>query len=199
MNNVLVLNSGMYAIHIIDWQKAISLIYRGQASVVDEDYRRYNFDEWTELSAMISDSPNGFVHSVNLKVAVPEVIALNFYDRLPDSDVKFTRKNIYHHYVSKCCYCGKRFATPQLNLDHVIPRSKGGTTSWDNIVLSCIPCNTKKGSKTIEETNLTMHYKPSKPLWRPTYAVSLKSGMKIKVSWQKFINSCYWEGSLDKD
>jgi len=196
MNNVLVLNSGMYAIHIIDWQKAISLIYRGQASVVDEDYRRYNFDEWTELSAMISDSPNGFVHSVNLKVAVPEVIALNFYDRLPDSDVKFTRKNIYHHYVSKCCYCGKRFATPQLNLDHVIPRSKGGTTSWDNIVLSCIPCNTKKANRTPVEAGLKMHYSPSKPKWKPALSLHIKTGVPLRHSWQKFVDVLYWNSEL---
>lgn len=197
--SILCLNRNFYAIHVMNWERAMTLLYRGHASVLDEQFNRYSFDDWRDFSQLMKEYPNGVIRTVNFKIAIPEIIVLEYYDELPDSEVKFTRKNIYHHYGSKCCYCGKKFNSTELNLDHVYPKCKGGKTGWENIVLSCIPCNTRKGSSTVEETNLTMHYKPSKPLWRPTYAVSLKSGMKIKVSWQKFIDSCYWEGSLDKN
>ena len=198
-SDCLVLNRSYTAIQVVDWQKAICLIYRDHASVVDEDYRTYSFDEWKEFSQLMSDSPNGFVRSISFKIAVPEIIVLKFYDKLPDSDVRFTRKNIYHHYGYKCCYCGSKFKDKDLNLDHVFPKSKGGRTNWENIVLSCIPCNAAKGNRTPEEANMKQFYKASKPIWRPSYALSVKTNFKAKLSWQKFIDTVYWNSELESN
>jgi len=197
MGNVLVLNRNFYAIHVASWQKAISLMYRDEAYALDDDCRRYSFDEWKDLSQMIEDNPNGYVRSVNFKIAVPEVIVLAHFDRLPDSEVKFTRKNIYHHYNNRCCYCGKRYGTKELNLDHILPKSRGGKSTWENIVLSCIPCNGNKDNRTPSEAGMKMHYQSSAPTWKPGYAICVKTGMRVKKSWQKFVDSCYWNSEIE--
>jgi 5-methylcytosine-specific restriction endonuclease McrA len=198
MRDVLVLNRNYYAIQIVSWERAMTLVYIGHADVIDEEYRRYGFEDWTELSQMLSDSPSGFVHTAKLKIAIPEVIALNFYDKLPTSEVRFTRKNIYQHYEFKCCYCGKKFNTKDLNLDHVLPKSRGGKTEWSNIVLSCIPCNTDKANKTPQEAGLTMHYQPTKPHWRSQLALCVNTHVKKRQSWQRFIDTVYWNSEIEE-
>src|SRR5687768_11014485 len=106
MSDTLVLNKNYYAIHIMDWQRAISLLYQGHADALDENLQPYDFEDWKELSAVMESHPGRFVHTVTYRIAVPEVIRLTRYDRLPKAEVKFTRRNIYEHYGHKCCYCG---------------------------------------------------------------------------------------------
>ena len=196
-NDVLVLNRSFYAVQITSWQRALTLVYTDRASIVDEEYRTYSFEDWQELSRMIKNHPAGFIKTPNFKIAVPEVIALKFYDRLPTTEVKFTRRNLYEHYNYRCCYCGKKFASSELNLDHVIPRSRGGKTNWANIVTACIPCNLKKANKLPDEAGMALLTKPSKPKWRGSLALSLNSSVKIRASWQRFIDNMYWNGELD--
>ncbi|MFA5790753.1 MAG: HNH endonuclease [Caldisericia bacterium] len=198
MSEVLVLNRNFYAIHVAHWQHAMSLLFKEHAYVIDNDFQKWNFSEWVELSKMMDNHPAGYIHTVSLKIAIPEVIALSLYDELPVTDVKFTRKNIYRHYAHKCCYCGNKFGTEDLNLDHVLPSSRGGETNWANIVLSCIPCNTKKGSHTPAEAGLKMFYQPSKPAWHPSYCLGIKTHINICESWKKFINKIYWDGELER-
>lgn len=196
MQDVLVLNRNYYAIHVASWQRAMTLLVSGHANVVDGDYKSYSFDDWKELSQMITDNPNGYINTPNFKIAVPEVIALTFYDRLPSREIKFTRKNLYHHYHFKCCYCGHKYDSSKMNLDHVVPRAKGGTTCWENIVLSCIPCNNKKANNTPTEAGMRMHYVPSKPKWRSVLSIGI--GLPVKQSWQKFVDDIYWNSELMK-
>jgi 5-methylcytosine-specific restriction endonuclease McrA len=197
--DVLVLNRSFYAIHITSWQRALSLLYIDHAAVVDGDYHTYSFEDWRQISAMTKDYPAGFINTPNFKIAIPEVIALKLYDHLPTTEVKFTRRNIYEHYGYRCCYCGNTFASPDLNLEHVIPRSRGGKTSWSNIVTSCIPCNLKKGNKLPSEAGMELLIKPSKPKWRGSISLMLNSPVKIRSSWQRFIDSAYWNGELDRE
>lgn len=199
MSEVLVLNKNFYAIQITSWRRAIGLLYLEHASVVDEDYRTYDFSDWCEMSRYMNNHPSGFVRTPTMRLAIPEVIALKLYDRLPAAEVKFTRKNIYEHYNYKCCYCGKKFPTSELNLDHVVPRSKGGKTTWDNIVTSCIKCNIKKGNNLPSESGMKLIIAPSKPKWSGAFSLVLRSNIKIKSSWQKFIDNVYWNIELDKD
>jgi 5-methylcytosine-specific restriction endonuclease McrA len=199
MQDVLVLNRSFMAIHVIDWRKAITLLVSEKADVIDEDYRKYSFLDWKELSSMMNDSPSGFVRSPSCKIAIPEVIILKTFDRLPSSDVKFTRRNIYKHYNLQCCYCGKKFDTKELNLDHVMPKSRGGKTNWENIVLSCIPCNTNKDDRTPKEAHLHMHYKPTKPTWHHSFSGRISSLAHNRITWEKFINSIYWHGEIEED
>ncbi|MDI6642105.1 MAG: HNH endonuclease, partial [Elusimicrobiota bacterium] len=184
---------------IISWQRALRLVYTDRANVVDEEYRTYSFTDWCELSKLIKEHPAGFIHTPKLKIAIPEVIALRFYDKVPFREVKFTRRNIYEHYGYRCCYCGKKFPSEKLNLDHVVPRARGGKTNWENMVTSCIDCNLKKGDRLIEEVNMKLKIKPTRPQTSPGLSVILKSPIKVKSSWQKFIDNVYWNIELDKD
>ncbi|MDI6756490.1 MAG: HNH endonuclease [Endomicrobiia bacterium] len=199
MSEVLVLNRNYYAIQITSWRRALGLLYVEHAEVIDEEYRAYNFADWLEISRMMENSPSGFVRTPSLKIAIPEVIALKFYDKLPASEAKFTRKNIYEHYSYRCCYCGKKFPTNALNLDHVVPRSRGGRTSWDNIVTSCVRCNIKKSNCLPSEAGMKMLVSPSKPKWSGALSLALRANIRIKTSWQKFVDNVYWNIELDRD
>jgi len=196
---VLVLNRSFYAICITSWQRALSLVYLDHASIVDEEYRTYSFEDWMQFSTMMQNSPSGFVRTPTFKIAIPEVIALKCYDRLPTTEVKFTRRNIYEHYGYRCCYCGNKFPAAELNLEHVIPKSRGGKTSWCNVVTSCIPCNVMKGNRLPDEAGMKLLTKPSKPRWRGSMALMFHSPLKIRSSWQRFIDTMYWNGELERE
>ena len=197
-SDVLVLNRSFYAIHITNWRRALSLVYLEHARVVDEDYRTYNFSYWRELSSMIETHPSGFIRTPSFRIAIPDVIALKAYDQLPVSEVKFTRRNIYDHYEYRCCYCGDKFATKDLNLEHVLPKSRGGASTWDNIVTSCIPCNLRKGDNLPGEAGMKLLIQPTRPKWKGAQSLVLHSNFRVKASWQKFIDNIYWNAELEK-
>jgi 5-methylcytosine-specific restriction endonuclease McrA len=184
------------AVQIVSWRRALSLVYADHARVVDEDYRTYSFEDWRELSS-IMEKGTKFVQTPTFKIAIPDVISLRNFDGLPKSEVKFTRRNIYEHYGYKCTYCGIKFSTNDLNLEHVIPRSRGGKTDWTNVVTSCIPCNLRKGNRLPLEANMALLVKPSKPKWSGTAAICFRPGFRIKASWQRFIDNVYWNSELD--
>ena len=196
----LVLNRNFMAIDVATWERAVSLLFQGAAEAVDENCRCYNFTDWAELSQMMKEHPAGFVHSVNMRLAIPDVIKLTQYDRIPRNDVVFTRRNILDHYGYRCCYCGKKFSAKDLNFDHVIPRSKGGKTNWDNIVASCYKCNSRKDDMTLKEAGMKLLVHPSRPKHQPVMkrlVVSLP--FKTRMSWQKFLDKAYWNVPLDQD
>lgn len=195
--DVLVLNNNFYAVQIISWRRALSLIYLDHARVVDEEYRTYNFEDWRELSNMSQAHPSGYIHTPSFKILIPDVITLRTFSGLPKSEVKFTRRNIYEHYGYKCSYCGKKFMTSELNLEHVLPRSRGGKTDWTNVVTSCIPCNLKKGNRLPDEAGMKLLVQPSKPNWSGPAAIAFRPGFKLKASWQRFVDNVYWNIELD--
>jgi 5-methylcytosine-specific restriction endonuclease McrA len=197
-SDVLVLNRNFYAVHIANWQRALSLVYAEHARVVDEEYRTYNFDDWREVSQIIHDHPSGYVTTPTFRIAIPEVIVLQRYDKMPVGEVKFTRRNIYEHYGHRCCYCGHKFNTQELNLEHVLPKSRGGKTDWSNIVTSCVPCNLRKADKLPEEAHMKLLIKPTKPRWRGSASLVLKAPFKMKASWQRFIDTVYWNTELEQ-
>lgn len=197
MSDVLVLNRSYFAVQIIDWRRALSLVYLDHARVVDEDYHTYTFDDWREFSTVVTNNPSGFINTPSFKIAIPEVITLRFFDGLPKSEVKFTRRNIYEHYNYRCAYCGKKHSTNELNLEHVMPRSRGGKTDWANVVTSCIACNLKKGSRLPHEAGMNLLVKPTKPKWSGAAALCFRPGFRIKASWQRFIDNIYWNTELE--
>lgn len=196
MSDTLVLNKNFTAIHIVSWQKSMSLLAQGAAEAVDENLQGYNFNDWCELSSMMEAGPK-FIHTTTMRIAVPEVIRLTKYDRLPKRDVKFTRSNIYTHYNNTCCYCGGKFSTKELNLDHVIPRSKGGHTNWTNIVLSCIPCNSRKDDMSPEQAGMKLLVKPSRPIWKGSRTITVQAPLPMPVSWSRLIDDKYWSSELE--
>lgn len=196
--HVLVLNRNLYAIQVTPWQRALSLLFLDRAAVVDEGYALHDCSSWLELSQGMAESPAGFIHTPTIKIAIPEVIALKFYDKVPRQQVPFTRRNIYQHYSYRCCYCGKHLPSSELNLDHVIPRSRGGPTDWSNIVTACVPCNLKKGSRLPQEAGMRLTVPVSRPKMRQGATLLARFPVAMRRSWQKFIDSVYWDSRLEE-
>jgi 5-methylcytosine-specific restriction endonuclease McrA len=197
--DVLILNRNFYALQVTSWQRALSLIYLGRAAVVDEEYRTYDFKDWVALSQEIEEHPAGFVTSPTLKIAIPEVVVLKFFGSIPRREVPFTRRNLYQHYGNRCCYCGRTLPSDALNLEHIIPRSRGGRSDWANVVTACIPCNLHKGNRLPTEAGMKLLVQPSKPHWRQGAALQFRIPVPIRRSWQRFIDNAYWDSRLEED
>lgn len=198
MADVLVLNRDLFPVNVVHFRRAIVLLYLGHADVIDEDFNKYDFNDWKELSEMIKNHPSGFVFTPSFKIAIPDVIALRFFNKVIPTKVKFTRRNIYELYKYRCCYCGKKFPPSQLNLDHIIPKSQGGKTEWRNVVTSCIGCNLKKGSRTPHQANMSLLINPQTPKSKTSLTLIIKPGIKLKSSWQRFVDNLYWNTELEE-
>ncbi|MCW1912510.1 HNH endonuclease [Luteolibacter sp. GHJ8] len=126
------------------------------------------------------------IHTVRLALRVPKIIVLGLYEKLPRMEVRFTRRNVFLRDKHTCQYCAKIFTEAELNLDHVMPRDKGGRTTWENIVTSCIRCNTRKANKLPHEANMHPLRKPAAPRWRPMFG--LRENAHSDESWTHFID-----------
>lgn len=201
-NNVLVLNKYYMAIQVTSARRAFSLLIKDFAEVVSlegDEYSAYDFTSWIEISKMKDSFPEeisawDWIRTVNFDIRVPKIIRLLFYDKLPRQTVKFNRKNIFARDENRCQYCGRKFPTSQLSLDHIVPRSRGGTSNWNNVVCCCLKCNVRKGGRTPEEGSLKLVKKPEKPRRNPLIQIRLNSE-KFK-SWQHFLDNAYWTVEL---
>jgi 5-methylcytosine-specific restriction endonuclease McrA len=196
--NVLVLNRLWQAINVCTVERAFMLLYMGHAEVVLEDsgdFQTFDFHEWREFSQ--GHHGEDVVHTVSFKIRIPRVILLLFFDRLPHKEVKFTRHNIFERDHNTCQYCGKHFDRRELNLDHIVPRDHGGTTTWENIVCACIPCNTRKANRTPTQAGMHLIKKPKRPKWRPFVNVTIAS--VAHDSWKHFLDLAYWNVELGED
>ena len=128
------------------------------------------------------------------EIAVPRIIRLLFYDRLPKQTVKFNRRNIFARDRNRCQYCGKRFPTSELTLDHIVPRSRGGTMTWVNLVCACVRCNVRKGGRLPREAGLRLITEPIQPKRSPVITLRLTSDRY--ASWKQFLNAAYWNVEL---
>ncbi|MEW6301945.1 MAG: HNH endonuclease [Verrucomicrobiota bacterium] len=196
---VLVLNRLWQAVNICTARRALTLLFQGHAQVVfgdnDGGFQTYDFPEWRDFSEQ-EPHPES-IHSISFRIRVPRVIMLLVFDRLPKKEVKFTRHNIFERDKSMCQYCGHVFDRKDLNLDHVIPRDRGGPTTWENIVCSCVPCNTRKGNRTPTEAGMHLIRKPKRPKWRPF--VQFNFGIDCHDSWKHFLDVAYWNVELGED
>jgi 5-methylcytosine-specific restriction endonuclease McrA len=199
--SVLVLNKLFMAIHIISVRRAFCLLCKDLAEVVsleDGQYATYDFHTWREVSEYRSrhfrQEDDDWVRTVNSEIQVPRVIRLVGYDKLPKQTVKFNRRNIFARDNNQCQYCGRKHATSELSLDHVIPRSQGGQSTWDNIVCACVNCNVRKGGRTPKEAHMTLIRKPEKPKRSPL--LNLKLTHRKYQSWKTFLENAYWSVEL---
>jgi len=159
---VLVLNRSYLPIHVTTVRRAFTLIYQGTALAVNGEYQTFDFLGWCQLSPDTERirTPRG-------PLRVPRVITLCGYDRVPRRHVRYSRLNIFTRDKFTCQYCGVSPHRSQLNLDHVIPRSLGGRTTWENVVCSCVECNRRKGGRTPAQARLRLLRSPVRPRWTP--------------------------------
>jgi 5-methylcytosine-specific restriction endonuclease McrA len=197
---VLVLNKLWMAIRVVDAKRAFSMLFCDQAEVIrvdDGSYSTYDFESWTDLSMaqkQFETQDYEWVRTVRLHIAVPKVIRLLGYDRLPKQQVKLNRRNIFARDNNLCQYCGKHFATSELSLDHVLPRSQGGKSSWTNLVCCCVRCNTRKGGRTPSQANIKLTRQPVRPKRNPV--ISMRMGSDKYASWRAFLDNAYWSVEL---
>src|SRR6266576_2907615 len=186
--SVLVLNKLFMAINIISVRRAFCLLCKDLAEVVSQEdgqFATYDFATWREVSEYrarnFRQEDDDWVRTVNSEIQVPRVIRLLGYEKLPKQTVKFNRRNIFARDNNQCQYCGRKFPTAELSLDHVTPRSQGGQTTWENIVCACVSCNVRKGGRTPKQAHLSLIRKPTHKKYQ---------------SWKTFLDNAYWSVEL---
>ena len=160
-NKVLVLNASYELLNICNWKRAVVLVFKGKAEQLEH---------------------NGKVIYPNFHI--PTVIRLRRYIRIPHKEIPLTRKNLLHRDHYSCQYCGLK--SSDLTIDHITPRSKGGTDSWDNVVASCQRCNVKKGDRIPKEANMHLLRQPKVPIGHLYFEVT-RLASSYFPDWQKYI------------
>jgi len=197
--HVLVLNRLWQAVNVCSVRRALTLVFEGHAQVVfateEGNFQTFSFNDWRDFSQQAPHPES--IATVSFRIRIPRVILLLAFDRLPRKEVKFTRHNIFERDKNTCQYCGRVFDRKDLNLDHVIPRDRGGPTTWENIVCSCVECNTRKANRTPQEAGMRLIRKPKRPKWRPFVQISF--GAVVHDSWKHFIDLAYWNVELGEE
>ena len=197
---VLVLNKFYAAVRVISARRAFSLLVRDSAEVIHVDrgqYYTHDLVSWLEVSELAREfepESHDWVKTVRFDVAVPRVIRLLVYDRLPSQKVKLNRRNLFARDRNQCQYCGCHFPTSELSIDHVQPRSQGGPDTWENLVCACVRCNARKGGRTPEQARMKLVRRPVCPRRNPL--ISMKLGSGKYDSWKTFLDEAYWSVEL---
>jgi 5-methylcytosine-specific restriction endonuclease McrA len=199
--SVLVVNKHYSPVSITSARRAFCMLWGKIAEVItveNEAYINYDFRSWSEISRykrLYEDNGElDWVFTPTLTLMVPRVVRLLRYDRLGGYKVKLTRKNLYYRDSNTCQYCGGKFKTKNLNIDHVVPRSRGGRDTWRNLVCACIGCNIRKGSRLPREAGMKLIREPKKINLNPIIQVHLRK--KKYSSWKAFVDDAYWNVEL---
>jgi len=162
------LNASFEPLNVIDWRRAVKLVFMDKVEVVEESERE--------------------VHSVSVTIRIPSVVRLMGFVRFRRREAKFSRRNIYARDGHRCQYCGARHPADDLTCDHVVPRSRGGKAEWSNIVTCCVPCNRRKGGRTPAEAHMHLRRKPTRPSWLWGFHTRI-SGGRAPTSWRVYIGT----------
>ncbi|MFP4483993.1 MAG: HNH endonuclease [Spirochaetaceae bacterium] len=201
-SKVLVLNRGYAPVRTTTVRYAFLKLFSAIAEAVTVEegrYVSYDFNSWAEISELkraIGDHPPDaeWVRTPSLSLIAPRVIRLLTYDKMPKYEVKLTRKNIFERDNYTCQYTGRRLRTYELNIDHVVPRSRGGKSTWENLVTCSVEANNHKGDRTPHEAGMRLIRKPFKP--SPHHAVRLSLGSARYSDWDHFVSDLYWNVEL---
>ena len=162
MGHVLVLNASYEPLNITSWRRAAVMILKGKAEGLERD------DRWLRR-----DLP------------LPTVIRLRQFVRIPYKEMPLTRRNVFQRDGHVCQYCGYR--GDQLSIDHVIPRSRGGPDTWENVITACIRCNVGKGNRTPREAQMTMRSVPRRPISTLFFEASRQIQNGRHAEWRKYV------------
>jgi len=195
-SSVLVLNKHYAADGETDVKRALCLVFRGVAEIIDVDggkFNNYDFESWQELSefkAEFEKDNHNWIRCVASVLAIPTIIRLVSYGKFRRREAKLNRRNLFARDKNTCQFCGKKMKTSELSLDHVVPKSRGGKLEWTNVVCACIKCNVKKANRTPSEAHMKLIRKP----FQPKHQLNVP---KIKYrSWAHFVDAAYWGAEL---
>lgn len=174
MEHTLVLNASFEPLKVVRWERAVTLWALGKVEIV-ESYDRE-------------------IRAVTFSMRLPSVVRLLRFVRVRRAGrVPFTRANIYARDGYTCQYCGTAFASEDLTFDHVVPASRGGRRSWENIVTACVPCNRRKDNRTPDEAQMTLRRAPKQPASSDVLRLSIGI-RRTPESWRSWL---YWNLELD--
>jgi 5-methylcytosine-specific restriction endonuclease McrA len=195
----LVLNRKLQVVNTVSAQDALGKVFTGQALIIASDFKVYDFDSWVlswrDASLLSRIDQCLLIHSQNFSIPVPDVIVVSSFSQ-QCQQVRLSRRNIFLRDQSTCQYCGHLFSSRELNIDHVFPRSRGGKNTWENLVLSCFACNTRKADRTPEEARMPLLRIPIKPMWSELYQLNLNNSTP---AWRNFLDLAYWNSWLDSN
>jgi 5-methylcytosine-specific restriction endonuclease McrA len=171
----LVLDQGYQPHRVVSWQRAVLMLFDGKVEVVEE----YDDD----------------IRSVTISIKMPSVVRLVRAVRRKHG-VKLSRMNVALRDDFRCQYCATKLPLSKLTYDHVVPRSQGGTTCWENIVMACVRCNGRKGGRTPAQAGLALLKHPVRPTWLPVVTFAIDPDCTMPETWMQWI---YWHGALEQD
>ncbi len=187
----LVLNKTWTPVNVTTVRRAICMSFMELARIVDvSSYELFSFDAWVERGP----TNGNIINTVESAFDIPEVVVVKRYNKVPTGGVVFSRRNLYRRDNYMCQYCTSKPGTEELTIDHVLPKCRGGRTTWENCVLACVTCNTKKGNKLPSEAGMTIRTDPRKPSWSPQYAITRRKNRPS--SWDAFLSEAYWNTEL---
>lgn len=194
---VLVLNKGWVPVDVVTLEKAICMVlttYKNgspKATILDptHDFRRFTWDDWKVMKAAAGEK---VVRSAHDAYRVPDIIILTRHDKFRKPETNFNRRGIFHRDNFTCQYCGKKFPTSELSIEHVNPRRLGGKSTWENCVIACVKCNLRKGGRTPEQAGMKLLRKPVKP----KHHFFPYRQYKVKT-WEEILGVAYWETELE--
>ncbi|MCU0698486.1 MAG: HNH endonuclease [Myxococcaceae bacterium] len=177
----LVLNRSYQPVARIPWQRAITLLFLGKVELVE------SYEDQT-------------IRSVSFEVKVPSVVRFLRMLVRRKPVLRFSRENVYARDQGRCQYCQRRVTRAEATYDHVLPRAQGGRTTWENIVIACVPCNQAKGGRTPEQARMPLKVKPVKPTKLPdSLRLTFRFEKGMPESWQTWLRDLtYWHGSLEE-
>ena len=191
----LVLNRHWNPIQVTTVKEAISLVAKGSAKIIDPtDFSAVDLVTWNDVSRAKAKHEGSVIRSQRLALVPPEVIVLQKYEGQGEKMVVFSRKNLFKRDKYTCMYCGVQPGPEELTIDHVMPKSRGGGSSWENCVLACVECNKRKANRTPDEAGMKLRRQPKKPSWKTLSQVHRK---ERKESWDQFLSRVYWEVELE--
>lgn len=194
-NPVLVLNRNWQAIQTAPVREAISLIAKGSALIIDPvDYATHDLETWDDVSRARDRFGDRLIRSSRLAIAPPEVIRLTGYDGMAAQLVSFSRRNIFKRDRYTCQFCGAQPGSHELTIDHLLPKSRGGRSTWTNCVLACVDCNGKKADRTPAEAGMRLRTTPKRPTWLSPGRIPPADR---RESWEKFLSRAYWNVELE--
>ncbi len=191
----LVLNKRWRPIQVCSVREAIGLVAKGSAKIIDPaDFSQVDFMTWADVSKSRAKHGDLMIRSTKLSIIPPEVIVLNKYEGEGEKSVVFSRRNLFKRDKYTCMYCGVQPGPEELTVDHIMPKSRGGISSWENCALACVECNKRKANRTPDEAGMKLRRVPKKPSWKTLAQVAPRDR---RESWEQFLSKAYWEIELE--
>ena len=173
MEQTLLLNATYEPLRLISWQKAVTLLTLGKVEVIE------HYDQE--------------IHSISFSIQLPAVVRLLYLVKRQRQEVKFSRRNLYARDKGRCQYCGASLQPKEITYDHIVPKSHGGQTTWENVVTCCLACNSKKANRTPKQAKMSLLTPPRKPQWHHFLQITI--GIKhAPESWKDYL---YWNIEIE--